>query len=324
MNRQTSEAMIEADAITKLYGNFTAVQDITFQCKKGEVVGFLGPNGAGKTTTMRVLTGYMPPSSGAAYIAGHHTVDDSIAARQRLGYLPETVPLYPEMRVEDYLAFMGRVRHLDNLWPRIDDVLEAVDLLDRAESFVGNLSKGMRQRLGLAQALLHDPDVLILDEPTIGLDPAQIVEIRELITELGRERTVLLSTHILAEVEQICNRVILVIDGRIWADMSMAEIQAGGNLLTLRLANPAANTAETFAQIEGVESANQLTAQEFSVKVDGRDQTRIAVAATAVNQQWGLLEMSQSKISLERIFLNKLKEAQAARPLENGDTDEHG
>jgi ABC-2 type transport system ATP-binding protein len=231
--------MIEAEAITKLYGNFTAVQDITFNCKKGEVVGFLGPNGAGKTTTMRVLTGYMPPTSGAAYIAGHHTVDDSIAARQRLGYLPETVPLYPEMRVEDYLAFMGRVRHLDNLWPRIDDVLEAVDLLDRAESFVGNLSKGMRQRLGLAQALLHDPDVLILDEPTIGLDPAQIVEIRELITELGRERTVLLSTHILAEVEQICNRVILVIDGRIWADMSMAEIQAGGNLLTLRLANPA-------------------------------------------------------------------------------------
>lgn len=315
MNKRDSDAMIKAESITKLYGNFTAVQDITFDCKKGEIVGFLGPNGAGKTTTMRVLTGYMPPTSGAAYIAGHHTIDDSIAARQRLGYLPETVPLYPEMRVEDYLAFMGRVRHIDNLWPRIDNVLEAVDLLDRAEGFVGNLSKGMRQRLGLAQALLHDPDVLILDEPTIGLDPAQIVEIRELIAALGRERTVLLSTHILAEVEQICNRVILVIDGRIWADMSMTEIQAGGNMLILRLAAASEDAGQTLSQIEGVEEVGRLNQHEFSVKVDGRDETRIAVAETAVTRRWGLLEMSRSKISLETIFLNKLKEAQAARPL---------
>jgi ABC-2 type transport system ATP-binding protein len=323
MNNPDSDAMIKAESITKLYGNFTAVQDITFDCKKGEIVGFLGPNGAGKTTTMRVLTGYMPPTSGAAYIAGHHTVDDSIAARQRLGYLPETVPLYPEMRVEDYLAFMGRVRHIDNLWPRIDDVLEAVDLLDRAEGFVGNLSKGMRQRLGLAQALLHDPDVLILDEPTIGLDPAQIVEIRQLIAALGRERTVLLSTHILAEVEQICTRVILVIDGRIWADMSMTEIQAGGNMLILRLAAASEDADQTLSRIEGVEEVGRLNQHEFSVKVDGRDETRIAVAETAVTRQWGLLEMSRSKISLETIFLNKLKEAQAARPLENRVTDEH-
>ena len=306
--------MIEAQAITKKYGTFTAVQGITFSCQKGEVVGFLGPNGAGKTTTMRVLTGYMPPTSGAAYIAGHHTVDDSIAARQRLGYLPETVPLYPEMRVEDYLAFMGRVRHVDKLWSRIDDVLEAVDLLDRAESFVGNLSKGMRQRLGLAQALLHDPDVLILDEPTIGLDPAQIVEIRELITELGRERTVLLSTHILAEVEQICTRVILVINGRIWADMPMSAIQAGENQLTVRLAHPAPDTVAILAQLAGVAEVHPLPGAEFTVKVDGRNETRMTVAETAVSQQWGLLEMRQTKLSLETIFLNKLKEAQAAIP----------
>ncbi|RMG92216.1 MAG: ATP-binding cassette domain-containing protein [Chloroflexi bacterium] len=304
--------MIEADGLTKQYGQFTAIQDVNFTCKQGEVVGFLGPNGAGKTTTMRILTGYMPPTHGNAYIAGHHTIHQTMEARQRLGYLPETVPLYPEMRVEDYLAFMGQIRRVDNLWDRIDAVLEDVGLLDRAESFIGNLSKGMRQRVGLAQALLHDPDVLILDEPTIGLDPAQIVEIRQLITELGKKHTVLLSTHILAEVEQICTRVIMIIDGRIWADMPMEEIRQGGNILQVKLANPTPDTLSVLSQVPGVTDAHQITGNEFNLTVDGRDETRIQVAETAVNNHWGLLELTQARVSLETIFLNKLKEAEAA------------
>jgi ABC-2 type transport system ATP-binding protein len=179
MSPKNDHVMIQADGLTKKFGDLTAVKDITFRCKRGEIVGFLGPNGAGKTTTMRMLTGYMPPTAGAAYIAGHNTLTESIEARQKLGYMPETVPLYQEMSVENYLAYVGRLRRVDNLWERVDDVLESVGLLDRAESYISRLSKGMRQRVGLAQALIHDPDVLILDEPTIGLDPAQILEVRQ-------------------------------------------------------------------------------------------------------------------------------------------------
>jgi ABC-2 type transport system ATP-binding protein len=312
MNDRKSDVMIEADRLAKMYGPNVAIQDVSFTCKEGEVVGFLGPNGAGKTTTMRILTGYMPPTRGDAYIAGYHTINESIAARQRLGYIPETVPLYPEMTVEGYLAFMGQVRRLDNLWDRIDDVLESVDMLGRAESLIGTLSKGMRQRVGLAQALLHDPDVLILDEPTIGLDPAQIVEIRQLITELGKKHTVLLSTHILAEVEQICNRAIIVIDGRIWEDMPMQQVKEGGNIVTVKLARPETETLPYFSHLDGITAVHQITAQEFSLTVDGRDDTRIMIAETAVNNGWGLLELTQARINLETIFLEKLKEAEAA------------
>ncbi len=306
--------MIEAANLTKRYGGHTAVSNLTFSCQPGEIVGFLGPNGAGKTTTMRILTGYMPPTSGYATIAGFHTVNQSMQARQQLGYLPETVPLYPEMSVEGYLHFIGRVRRLENVWERVDDVLEGVDLLDRAESFIGRLSKGMRQRVGLAQALLHDPDVLILDEPTIGLDPAQIVEIRQIIADVGRKRTVLLSTHILAEVEQICSRVILIIDGRIYADLPMSKIKQGGNQLTLQLVKPTGQTIETLQTIAGVTAVFSGGPNQFQLTVDGRDETRLAVAETAVTQGWGLLELTAHHLSLETLFLNKLKEAQTSLP----------
>ena len=312
MTNTDFDVMIEADSLTKKYGPYTAVSDISFSCAKGEVVGFLGPNGAGKTTTMRMLTGYMPPHRGDAYIAGHHTISDSMQARSRLGYLPETVPLYPEMSVEGYLEFVGRVRRIDNVWDRIDDVLQDVDLLDRAESFIGSLSKGMRQRVGLAQALLHDPDVLILDEPTIGLDPAQIVEIRQIISDIGRKRTVLLSTHILAEVEQICSRVIMIFNGRIWADMSMDEIKAAGNLVSIKLANAAENTSELLERVEGVESVVQHGTNSFGLTVADSDGVRPLIAETAVHNGWGLLEMTQENQSLETIFLTKMREAEAA------------
>lgn len=312
MKNQTDTVMIEAENLTKVYGTFPAVQGISFTCQKGEIVGFLGPNGAGKTTTMRMLTGYLPPTAGAAYIAGYHTMEKSMEARQNLGYLPETVPLYTEMTVENYLAYVGKLRRVDNLWERVDNALQSVHMLDRAESYIGTLSKGMRQRVGLAQALMHDPPVLILDEPTIGLDPAQIKEVRQLIIDLGKKHTILLSTHILSEVEQICTRAIMVINGRIWADMPLRQDGAGSNRLTLRLAAPAENTAEMLANIAGVQRATQDSAQLFSLDFDGRDETRTQVAAAAVQAGWGLLELTTSKTSLESIFLSKLQEAEIA------------
>lgn len=314
MSPQNENVMIQADGLTKKYGNVTAVKDITFRCKRGEVVGFLGPNGAGKTTTMRMLTGYLPPTDGAAYIAGHNTITESIEARQKLGYLPETVPLYSEMSVENYLAYVGRLRRVDNLWERVDDVLESVGLLDRAESYISQLSKGMRQRVGLAQALIHDPDVLILDEPTIGLDPAQILEVRELVSELGKKHTILLSTHILPEVEQICNRVVMIFNGRIWADMQLTEIMSEDTaaVLNIKVAQPNEETELVLSKLPGVTQVAQSRLNEYSLTNDGRDATRMLVAETVVSNGWGLLSMAGARMSLETVFLNKMQEAEFA------------
>lgn len=316
INGNNDNVMIAAEGLSKVYGAHTAIEEISFTCRQGEIVGFLGPNGSGKTTTMRILTGYMPPTSGVAYIAGHDTIRASIAARQHLGYLPETVSLYPEMTVEGYLAFIARVRRVDDVWERVDNVLEAVDLLDRAESFIGSLSKGMRQRVGLAQALIHDPAVLILDEPTIGLDPRQVVEVRELVKELGKRHTILLSTHILSEVEQICDRVIMIISGRIWADMPLEQIVGQGETrqLSLGLASPQQETTTLLRSLAGVSDVVQEGERRFSVTYDGIEETRLAVAATAVNAGWGLLEISSHRPTLESVFLEKLREAETVRP----------
>lgn len=306
----TNEIMIEADNVTKRYAGFTAVKNLTFTCKEGEIVGFLGPNGAGKTTTMRMLTGYMPPTSGDTYISGYHTINDSMAARQSLGYLPETVPLYNEMSVEGYLHFIGKTRQIPDVWERVDAVMEDVNLLDRAESFISSLSKGMRQRVGLAQALIHDPNVLILDEPTIGLDPAQIVEIRNIIADVGRKRTVLLSTHILAEVEQICSRVIMIIDGQIKADMQMDEIRQSNNQVNLTLFNPRENTSSILAGLDGVQAVTAVQPNQFDISVDDQKETRLRIAETAVKNGWGLLEMQSRQVSLESIFLEKMRQTE--------------
>lgn len=308
----SDSAMIKADSLTKRFGAITAAKDISFSCQRGEVVGFLGPNGAGKTTTMRMLTGFLPPTSGSAYIAGYHTISDSIKARQSLGYLPETVPLYPEMSVESYLAFIGRLRRVDDLWDRVDDVLESVDMLDHAETFISRLSKGMRQRVGLAQALIHDAEVLILDEPTIGLDPAQILEVRELIGELGKKHTILLSTHILSEVEQICNRVIIIIEGRIWTDMSMSDVSGlgGQDKVSLKLARSDSSTDITLANVAGVKAVIRHDDSLFGLELDGQDETRMRIAQLVVDSGWGLLEMTNEQIGLEAIFLDKLREVE--------------
>ncbi|MFW6069256.1 MAG: ABC transporter ATP-binding protein [Chloroflexota bacterium] len=323
MESTDDKVMIRAESLTKVYGVNLAIDDISFSCKQGEIVGFLGPNGSGKTTTMRILTGYMPPTSGKATIAGHDTISDSIAARQHLGYLPETVPLYPEMTVEDYLAFVARVRRLDDVWERVDDVLEAVDLLDRAESFIGALSKGMRQRVGLAQAMIHEPDVLILDEPTIGLDPRQVVEVRDLVKELGRRHTILLSTHILSEVEHICDRVIMIINGHIWADMPLAQIVGGGEAprVSMTLANPGADIAPVLGNLAGVTHVAQESERRYSITYDGSEEARMSMAATAVNAGWGLIDLSSDRLTLEAVFLEKLREAEEVRHAAPGDLE---
>jgi ABC-2 type transport system ATP-binding protein len=207
--------MIDVQHLTKRYGSFTAVDDISFAARPGEVLGFLGPNGAGKTTTMRILTGYMPPTSGQAKVAGWDVFEDSIEARRHTGYLPETVPLYPDMTARGYLDFVADLRRLPHRREKVRAALERVGLEERADSLIRNLSKGMRQRLGLAQAIIHSPDVLILDEPTIGLDPHQVIEVRQLVRELGRHHTVMFSTHILSEAEQVCDRVLIMYGGRI-------------------------------------------------------------------------------------------------------------
>ena len=211
--------MIEVQHLTKRYGPFTAVDDVSFRAERGEILGFLGPNGAGKTTTMRILTGYMPPTDGQAVVAGYNVLDQPIEAKRRTGYLPETPPLYPDMTVRDYLDFCARIKGVPRAGrkARIDTVMGRTRIADMASRHCAKLSKGYRQRVGLAQALLHNPDVLILDEPTAGLDPKQIIETRQLIKELGGDHTVILSTHILPEVSQTCHRVVIINKGHVVA-----------------------------------------------------------------------------------------------------------
>ncbi|MEE9284355.1 MAG: ATP-binding cassette domain-containing protein, partial [Dehalococcoidia bacterium] len=211
--------MIEVEHLTKYFGDFIAVEDVSFNVQPGEIVGFLGPNAAGKTTTMRIITGFMPPSEGTVRVAGYDILRNSLEARREIGYLPETVPLYTDMSVRDYLDFMGSLRRMDAAARRrrIAYVIERMRLEEYANILIGRLSKGFRQRVGIAQAILHDPKVLVLDEPTIGIDPVQVVETRELIKSLGEDHTVVLSTHILPEVSMVCQRVVVINEGRIVA-----------------------------------------------------------------------------------------------------------
>jgi ABC-2 type transport system ATP-binding protein len=244
--------VIEARGLSKSYGESTAVDGVTFTIGRGEVVGFLGPNGAGKTTTMRMLTGFMPPTDGTAVIAGHDIFEQSLAARRSIGYLPETLPLYPEMTVASYLAYVARIKDVPRAKRReaVERAIGRCGLAGNARRVIGTLSKGFRQRVGLAQAIVHEPPVLILDEPTVGLDPLQIREIRGLIAELaapvnGEPRhTVILSTHILAEVEAICRRVILISNGRKVVDAPLAELTAGGRSLDELFARKTARDAD--------------------------------------------------------------------------------
>jgi ABC-2 type transport system ATP-binding protein len=298
--------MIDVEHLCKDYGSFRALDDVSFHIASGEVVGFLGPNGAGKTTTMRILAGYMPPSDGQARVAGFDVFEDSLEVRKRIGYLPESVPLYTEMSVHAYLSYMGSLRRLPDRERAVWRAMEACHIEDRAFSLIDKLSKGLRQRVGLAQAILHEPEVLILDEPTIGLDPKQIIEVRELIKEIGREHTVILSTHILPEVSQTCGRVLIINKGKIVAEGTPDELTArleGAGRVLVHVREPVAETPSILGDVYGIESVHPQGNGRYELVCAAQVDPRPQLARAVVEQGWELLELRPVGRSLEDIFL---------------------
>ena len=305
--------MIEVNDVTKYYGNFPAITDINFRVEAGEVVGFLGPNGAGKSTTMKIITGFMPPTSGSASVAGYDIVNESLEARKHIGYLPETVPLYTDMTVREYLDYMGKLRGMtsDRIRVRIDDVVEICHLEDYYASIIGKLSKGFRQRLGIAQAILHEPDVLVLDEPTIGIDPIQVVETRRLIKELGGKQTLIVSTHILPEVSQLCERVIVINEGQIVAidePENLAKRLLGRERVDLQVKGPQQEVLVALESVEGVEEARRINIErgvipQYRVESESGVEIRAALAQKVIENDWELHKLDAVTMSLEEIFL---------------------
>jgi ABC-2 type transport system ATP-binding protein len=309
--------MIKVDGLTKRYARTVAVDNISFEVEKGQIVGFLGPNGAGKTTTMRVLTCFLPPTAGTANIAGYDVIEQPMEVKRRIGYLPETPPVYPEMEVAEYLNFVGRLKGIGSgdIARRVDDVLGRCAIGDVRSKLIGKLSKGYRQRVGLAQAIIHNPDVLILDEPTSGLDPKQIIEIRELLRQLAGEHTIILSTHILSEVEHSCERVIIISQGKLVAIDSVANLTnrlRGSKAVALEVqaADGRPNPTEVQQRLEQVPGVSRVVMKEpkdgrlqFEIEsLQGR-QIRADVARTVVNAGWNLNELRAVGLSLEDIFL---------------------
>jgi ABC-2 type transport system ATP-binding protein len=303
--------MIKVENLTKRYAGVTAIDDISFEVGKGEIVGFLGPNGAGKSSTMRILSSFMPATSGRASIAGYDVFENSLQAREHLGYMPENVPLYPEMRVTEYLNFRAALKGLRgrHLRDRVGDVKELCSLKEVENKMIGALSKGYRQRVGLAEALVHDPDLLILDEPTIGLDPNQIRQVRELIKNLGKHHTILLSTHILPEVEMTCSRVIIINKGKIEASdtpQNLLKQLRGAGGIRLEAKVDAAIGQGQLAKIEGVK---EVTAEKdgdwtsFSLRVDANSDLREEVFRLAVDRRWNVRELSRRRATLEDVFV---------------------
>lgn len=307
--------MIEVNGLTKSYGGFAALKGVTFTIRRGEIVGFLGPNGAGKTTTMKVLTGFVSPTGGVARVHGFDCVGESLQVRSHIGYLPESAPVYGDMLVRDYLDFIGRIRALGDVEraTAIDRVAHECDIADRLAQRVSTLSKGYRQRVGLAQALLHQPPILILDEPTSGLDPNQILAIRNLIRRIGQSRTVILSTHILQEVQATCDRVIILNRGELVADAPIDHVRAamsGGNLFRVTFADgavrlPAADITAAVSAIPGVQRAALQATDEagtFPFEVLGDRDVRAELFELAVARGLRLVELTRERSSLEEVF----------------------
>jgi ABC-2 type transport system ATP-binding protein len=307
--------MIRVTGLTKDYGSRRAISDLTFNARKGEILGFLGPNGAGKTTTMRILTGFMPPTSGTVEIGGYDVIENSLDVRRIVGYMPETVPLYQDMTVAEYLLYMANLRHMKQAQERVDSTLEMVGMSDRAEGYIGNLSKGMRQRVGLAQALIHEPEVLILDEPTIGLDPAQVVNFRGLIKDIGQDRTVILSTHILPEAQQVCDRVLIINKGKIVAEDTPEQLQSrltGSQRGLLQVRGESKDLTNLVAAIPGIMHVfeKQDGVLEFET-LPGKD-CRPQIARVVVENGFDLLQLQPVNLSLEEIFLQLTRDEPAA------------
>jgi ABC-2 type transport system ATP-binding protein len=303
--------MIKVENLTKRYAGQTAIQDLNFEVGKGEIMGFLGPNGAGKTTTMRILASFMPPTSGRASVAGFDIFEHSLQARAHLGYMPENNPLYNDMRVTEYLDYRAALKGVPHrrVGERVGDVKELCGLKDVEKKIIGALSKGFRQRVGLADALLHEPDLLILDEPTIGLDPNQIRQVRELIKNLGKQHTILLSTHILPEVEMTCSRVIIIHKGRIEAcdtpENLLNQIRTASGVL-LEAKTGSDNGAEELRRIPGVKDVSVSRDgdwQVFSLRADAEADVRPEVFRLASDRRWTVRELSQRRATLEDVFV---------------------
>ncbi|HHT9125507.1 MAG TPA: ABC transporter ATP-binding protein [Candidatus Brocadiia bacterium] len=302
--------MIKVEHLTKSYANVLAVEDVSFEVGEGEIVGLLGPNGAGKTTTMRILTCFMPATSGTASVAGYDVFTDSLNVRKQIGYLPENVPLYPEMRVNEYLLFRAKLKKVPSKErnSRIQECLERCGIREVEKQIIGTLSKGYRQRVGLADTLLHDPKILILDEPTIGLDPNQIRQIRQLIKALGEKHTVLLSTHILPEVEMICGRVIIINRGKVVAMDTPSNLLTslkGGATVHLEVAGKAERIKSALSAIPGVTKvlgSENGDINNFVVEADGDKDIREDIFKCIVKNNWILYELRREKASLEDIF----------------------
>ena len=311
--------MIEVQHISKRYGGFTAVDDVSFRVERGEILGFLGPNGAGKTTTMRILTGYMPPTEGRATVAGFDIFDKPLDAKRRTGYLPETPPLYPEMTVREYLDFVARIKGVPSRErrDRVTAVMQRTHVADMADRHCGKLSKGYKQRVGLAQALIHNPDVLILDEPTAGLDPRQIIETRDLIRSLAGDHTIVLSTHILPEVSQTCQRVVIINKGRVVAVDTPENLTArmrGAETLYVQVDAGGQDAAEALTALPGVTrvaaAGEAGAAVAYEVETAREVDIRRDVARAIVTRGWGLLELRPMRMSLEDVFLQVITEEQ--------------
>jgi len=324
--------VIEVQHLSKRYGPVTAVDDVSFRVERGEILGFLGPNGAGKTTTMRILTGYMPATAGKAIVAGFDVFDQPIEAKRRTGYLPETPPLYPDMTIVEYLNFVAKIKGVAaaDRRHRVKTIMDRTRVAEMANRLCSKLSKGYKQRVGLAQALIHNPDVLILDEPTAGLDPKQIIETRELIRELAGDHTIILSTHILPEVSQTCQRVVIINKGRVVAVDTPDNLTSrlrGSETMYVQVdapGNNAADIASSLGRLAGVtrvaeaDRRNGLVGYEVESE-SGRD-IRRDLARTIVSSGWGLTELRPMRMSLEEIFLSlTTDDAAAAAALAGGE-----
>jgi ABC-2 type transport system ATP-binding protein len=302
---QKTDLMVEIQNLTKTYGAQNAVDNISFTAEKGEIVGFLGPNGAGKSTTMKIATGYLPPTAGMVRVMGHDVATESLAVRRHVGYLPEHNPLYLDMYVHEYLEFIGSVHGLEGagLRSRVAELVGRVGLSREQNKLIGALSKGYRQRVGLAQALIHNPDVLILDEPTTGLDPNQILEIRELIREVAENKTVIFSTHILPEVTALCTRVIIISRGKLVADSPVAELaaRAAGETVVRAEFEGAVDLAK-LQQVKGIRKVEPAGNGLFILRGPAGTDPRAAISRLAAQEGWILLGLRQEQQSLEEVF----------------------
>ena len=322
--------MIEVIDVTKYYGDFPAVTGLSFSVNQGEILGFLGPNGAGKSTTMKIITGYTPSTSGTVTIGGYDISDESLQARRHIGYLPETVPLYLDMTVSDYLSFMGKIRGMNksDLARRRSEVVEVCNLGEYYNSIIGKLSKGYRQRVGIAQSIIHEPDVLVLDEPTIGIDPIQVVETRQLIKSLGQEHTLILSSHILPEVSMICDRVIIIHEGQIVAvddPVNLGTNLSGVERVELEVSGPNREILPVIERVPGVQSIERIQVSggayhRYHVTVDLDQDIRNDLAKAIIENNWALLKLQSLGMTLEEIFLRlTIEEEELTRPSETNE-----